>query len=119
MWPNLEVTPKPRELTEEEYKVFFGENCWYPNKKFEPTFEMTSNVWAMASRKDLPVYRIYYCGTNCFKVLKYTWYDDKWECIKLEEIEDLYGYFWKIILHISSLGWKYSEWDKSSWSSIT
>ena len=104
-------TPKPRELTTEEYYSLFHPNLSQTDYIHTPTFELTDVVWAAANNGKLPVYRFYYTGTNSLTILRYTWEGDIWEKIKLEEIENLYGLLWKLISYFSSNEIKYSEWE--------
>jgi hypothetical protein len=107
-WDNLfKSTPKPRDLTEEEYRVCLHTDFNKTSYKIEPAWECTDNVWAAANDGKLPVYRFYDLGTNSLKVLKYSFDDDEWKEIQLESIKNLYGIIWKVI----ASGSKYMEFD--------
>lgn len=98
--PEFTGTPKPRELTEKEIDNF--DLKYYGEKERKPAFEHTGNVWCAADNGKLPTYRLYNCGTNCLKVIKYTPDRDIWEEVKLEGISTLYGFVWNICLKLEN-----------------
>ena len=60
----------------------------------KPSIFTYSTVWATAVKENEPFYALYDGGTNRLVVLRYI---DKWEEIKLEEVENLYGLIWKMV----------------------
>jgi len=100
----LKHTPRPRELNEEELNrmglVYFG------GKPFSWVIETTGNVWAYGDTGRLPVYRYYYGGTNCVKIVKYNWNTDEWF---LNEM--LGGALWLLLLDLGRIGYHYSDWE--------
>lgn len=100
--PEFTGTPKPRELTEKEINKFSLRHRNEEKSVMEPVFEHTGNVWCAADDGKLPTYRLYNCGTNCLKILKYTPDRDVWEEVKLEEVSTLYGFVWNICLKLEN-----------------
>jgi hypothetical protein len=98
--PAFTGTPKPRELTEEETNNFGLK--YYGGKEMNPVFEHTGSVWCASDNGKLPTYRLYNCGTNCLKVLKYTLDRDVWEEIELDDIDTLYGFVWNMCLKLEN-----------------
>ena len=103
----FKYTPKPRELTEEEYRVCLHTDFNKTSYRIEPAWECTDNVWAAANDGKLNVYRFYTLGTNCLIVLMYSFDKDEWKEIRLDSIKNLYGILWKVI----ASGSKYMEFD--------
>jgi hypothetical protein len=98
--PEFTGTPKPRELTKKEIDKFNLK--YYGGKKMKTVFEHTGSVWCAADNGRLPTYRLYNCGTNCLKVLKYTPDRDVWEEVKLDDIDTLYGFVWNMCLKLEN-----------------
>jgi hypothetical protein len=90
----FKITPRPRELTEEEVDKF--KLRYYGGKKIKPSFEDTDNNWSAADTGDLPTYRLYSVYTNYIVVLKYIPDIDVWEKVKLIDIKNLNGFIWKM-----------------------
>jgi len=74
---NFVVTPKPRDLTEEEIDKF--NLRYFGGERIKPGHEDTGNVWASYDKGSLPTYRFYSCGTNCLLILRYLPNKDIWE----------------------------------------
>ena len=68
----------------------------------DPVFAGYSKVWSPINDDD-PYYKIYYCGTNCFKIMSYDSSNDEWVEVELDEVVNLYGLFWKMVLEIDRL----------------
>jgi hypothetical protein len=98
--PEFTGTPKPRELTEKEIDKFSLRHYNEEKSVMEPVFEHTGSVWYASDNGKLPTYRLYNCGTNCLKILKYTPDRDVWEEVKLEDISTLYGLMWNMCLKL-------------------
>ena len=85
---------KLRELTDDEVKSFNLEFSY--GGRAPCFFSDTSVVWAAALKENSPTYRLYNRGTNELVVMRYTPDTDLWEKITLEEIDNLYGFIWKM-----------------------
>jgi hypothetical protein len=97
--------PKLREPDEDEKKKF--NLYWHQGGDnvidADWSFQATDEVWALANYKDTPTYRLYYKGTNGMIVLKYDPPTDMWSEISIEDIPNLYGFIWKMIV---GWGWR-------------
>jgi len=93
---NLEfkITPKPRDLTDEEIDKF--KLRYSSGKKIKPWFENTDVNWSAADDGKLLTYRIYNVYTNYIVILRYTPDKDVWEKVKIEDIKNINGFMWKI-----------------------
>lgn len=100
--PEFIGTPKPRKLTEKEIDKFNLRHYNEEKTVMEPVFEHTGSVWCASDNGKLPTYRLYNCGTNCLKILKYTPDRDVWEEVKLENINTLYGLMWNMCLELEN-----------------
>jgi hypothetical protein len=89
-----------KELTKKEkikYRLLYDDG--YEKKH---TFEGTDIVWqthySYNKNNKIPIYtyRLYNRGTNDLLVLRYSDIEEKWEEIKLEQIENLYGFLWRL-----------------------
>ena len=113
-------TPKFREMTYEEASdlhLVNGENHYthygVPVGAFlEPVWESYSEVWTTCVNENTITYRMYDLGTNSLKITRYIPKADKWEEIKVEEIEGLYGLMWRIMAHITHIKGKLKSKDK-------
>ena len=66
-----------------------------------PFYVGTSNVWAMANNPSLTVYALFNNGTNSLKILARN-DNDPWREVKVEEIDNLYGFIWKMTVDAES-----------------
>jgi hypothetical protein len=113
-------TPKFREMTNKEasdLKLVNGENHYthsgVPVGAFlEPVWQSVSEVWMTATNKNTITYRMYDLGTNHLKVTRYVPKADKWEEIKVEDIQGLYGLMWRIMAHMTHIKSKLKSKDK-------
>lgn len=97
----MDFVLKSRELTDaerDEFKLWYhmGDDKKYPHRY---QYEGTSHVWWVPETIaiTMPIYRLYYTGTNGLTVLEYRMDTDKWSQIKPEQISNLYGFLWTMI----------------------
>ena len=101
--------------SDEYMKEFMKKRGWYVHSKNEyiipePVYIADSVVWATAHKGDeTPYYCLYYSGTNSMTVLENR--NDVWKEIQFDEIENLYGFFWKFMLEHYSIKERLKEYE--------
>lgn len=65
----------------------------------KPVYCGISTVWETSITGDEPIYAIFAAGTNRLVILEKR--SRSWKEIKLEEVENLYGLFWRMCVQIS------------------
>lgn len=62
-------------------------------KVYKPIWEGYDCVWATAVPFSA-YYKVYDCGTNCLRVLKY--FNNSWEEVGIKGVDNLYGLVWQM-----------------------
>ncbi len=63
------------------------------------SFQCLNEIWTTAVTKDTCTYRVFYCGTNCMKILIYTPKDDSWTNASIDRMSynDLHCILWRML----------------------
>ena len=106
----FKYTPEPRDLTNAEVDEF---HLWYSDRVRIPCiFKSTDIVWSAAGTENDTWYRLYNQCTNGLVVLKFKPSVGKWERSCIEDIKNMYGLLWKMILRLESCKRKLDEVEK-------
>ena len=87
-----------RDLNKEELDKF--DLYYHDGSIIQAKYTGCSTVFWHPDINNDTIYKLYDHGTNRLIVLRYDKEKDSWEEIGLEDIDNLYGLFWKIIIHL-------------------